>query len=329
MAFMNTVESSGVFTTTECAERDQLSKTVGWDTDYCQLGKGGYFARVHYCTHPGIRVTHQFSNRETSIRGVPPANHLAILLPVKFSGKCIFQGRPITKNEALIMSPDSEATLRIPRDFEMVTVSLGMARLQESFRAVTDREIGKFIRGTGEILLTARLREHLVQLGLRMIKLGQRQPHSAAWRTAIKEAEDRFVNALSLGLTRGNHPEPGRLARRNRMAYLSRAREYIDANLGSPLGMETLSREIGVSSRTLGYVFRDTLNTTPLHYIKTRRLLAVRQRLLSPDSEKSTVTQAANEYGFAHLGYFSRDYRAQFGELPSQTLLASHWNIKE
>jgi AraC family transcriptional regulator, ethanolamine operon transcriptional activator len=31
------------------------------------------------------------------------------------------------------------------------------------------------------------------------------------------------------------------------------------------------------------------------------------------------VTQAASQWGFWHLGYFSRDYRKMFGELPSQT----------
>ncbi len=107
---------------------------------------------------------------------------------------------------------------------------------------------------------------------------------------------------------------------RYRKCLQARAREYIEANLSSSLGNETLAREIGVSSRTLGHVFRDALNTTPLHYIKTRRLNATRQRLLKADHTKPAVTKIAQDFRFAHLGYFSRDYLSHFGELPSETL---------
>ena len=44
--------------------------------------------------------------------------------------------------------------------------------------------------------------------------------------------------------------------------------------------------------------------------------------LLKANPVESAVTAIANDFGFTHLGYFSRDYKAQFGELPSETLQA-------
>ena len=312
--------NSGFFTTTECAERAVLSKRVGWDTDYQQLGKGKYFSRVDYAIHPDIRITRQFGNRETCVRGVPPANHLAVLLPRNSIEKFIFQGRAAAKNEALIIYPGSEVLVRTPRDFVMFTACLGFSRLQSSLQALTQCNIGKFIRESGEIELPAGMTERLAQICLRLLGLGKMMLDPATLQLAVAETGEDFFTTLVLGLTHQGHEEAAAVARRNRMKYFSSARDYIEANLNAPLGIETLARETGVSSRTLGYVFRDVLNTTPLHYIKARRLVAARQHLLSADPTQSPVTEIANEYGFAHLGYFSRDYKAQFGELPSDTL---------
>ncbi len=44
-----------------------------------------------------------------------------------------------------------------------------------------------------------------------------------------------------------------------------------------------------------------------------------RQALLGPEPA-SSVTGIALDWGFAHLGRFSVEYRERFGECPSQTL---------
>jgi AraC-like DNA-binding protein len=319
---MAKLSTGGFFTTTECAERAVLSKRVGWETDYRQLGKGKYFSRVDYTIHPGIRITRQFGNRETCVRGVPPANHIAVLLPRTSIEKCIFQGRAAATNEALIIYPGSEGLIRSPRDFVMFTACLRFSRLQSSFHALTRRNIGKYIRESGEIKLPAGMTKRLAQICLRLLELNKIMLDPASLQFAVAESEEEIFTILGLGLTHQDHPEPAPIARRNRMKYFSSARDYIEANLNTPLGIETLARETGASSRTLGYVFRDVLNTTPLHYIKARRLIAARQHLLRADQTEATVTEIANDYGFTHLGYFSRDYKSQFGELPSETLRA-------
>jgi AraC-like DNA-binding protein len=51
----------------------------------------------------------------------------------------------------------------------------------------------------------------------------------------------------------------------------------------------------------------------------------VHERSCSADSSlgDSRKQDAAARWGFWHLGQFSRDYKGQFGELPSQTLKAA------
>jgi len=52
-------------------------------------------------------------------------------------------------------------------------------------------------------------------------------------------------------------------------------------------------------------------------YLRLKRLWLVRKRLLTGHI---SVKACALEYGFWHMGDFSRGYQAHFGETPSQTL---------
>ena len=66
------------------------------------------------------------------------------------------------------------------------------------------------------------------------------------------------------------------------------------------------------------YAFRDRYDLSPKAFINSERLVRVKQDLRSrPDNVP--IVEIANHWGFWHMGQFARDYRRQFGELPSQT----------
>jgi AraC family ethanolamine operon transcriptional activator len=105
------------------------------------------------------------------------------------------------------------------------------------------------------------------------------------------------------------------------MQIFRRARDYIQDGLADGISIVALCEAIGVSRRALELVFRAVLGTGPGHYVRTLQLNEVRRDLLSnPDSDESIGSIAA-QHGIWHWSRFSRDYRAMFGELPSQTRL--------
>jgi len=109
----------------------------------------------------------------------------------------------------------------------------------------------------------------------------------------------------------------------NRILKFKRAVEFIRANLNQPLTLQILSSEIGISPRSLIYSFREFLGMGPMEYYKSNRLNAVRQCLKTANANTDTVVVIAKRWGFRHMGHFSADYRAMFGELPSETLQRS------
>ncbi len=78
---------------------------------------------------------------------------------------------------------------------------------------------------------------------------------------------------------------------------------------------------LGVSQRTLEYVFRTHVGVSPKRYAQIVRLNHIQRDLLKVTAESATIAETARRHGIRHLGRFSADYRRQFGEMPSQTLL--------
>ena len=77
-----------------------------------------------------------------------------------------------------------------------------------------------------------------------------------------------------------------------------------------------VSRLVGLPLRTLTALINERCGMPPAQFMRERRMLKARARLLAGDN----VTAAACEFGFWNLSVFARNYRAQFGELPSVTV---------
>lgn len=97
------------------------------------------------------------------------------------------------------------------------------------------------------------------------------------------------------------------------------AEAFMRAHADEALTVETIAAAVGLGPRALQMVFRDHLGTSPRALLGEIRLERARARLLAADAA-TTVSGAALDSGFAHLGRFSVAYRVRFGESPSETL---------
>lgn len=102
--------------------------------------------------------------------------------------------------------------------------------------------------------------------------------------------------------------------------FIKRAEEYMHAHLTVPIRVDDLVQAVGVSRRTLHAGFRNFRQTTPGAQLKRMRLDAARTALLDARETGENVTDIATRYGFFHLGKFARDFRARFGQSPSEVL---------
>lgn len=97
--------------------------------------------------------------------------------------------------------------------------------------------------------------------------------------------------------------------------------ELIDSAPEQPFTVAGLAMHAGISERSLHEAFRRQLGTSPMSYLRRRRIQQAHDELLRLDPAAGvTVTDVALRHGFTHTGRFAAMYRRTFGESPSTTL---------
>jgi len=99
--------------------------------------------------------------------------------------------------------------------------------------------------------------------------------------------------------------------------HVRKVQEYLDAHAHEPIRAEQLAQVAGVSLRSLYAGFKEFCGVSPMQYLKDLRLERARAELLAGSGSVGSI---ALRWGFGHLGRFSADYRARFGESPSESL---------
>jgi AraC-like DNA-binding protein len=102
--------------------------------------------------------------------------------------------------------------------------------------------------------------------------------------------------------------------------HVKRAIEFMVAQVASPLAIEDIAREAGVSVRGLQMAFQQFKDITPMTYLRQLRLDGVRRDLTSSMQQDALISDIAKRWGFSHMGRFSAMYVKAFGEIPRQTL---------
>lgn len=128
-------------------------------------------------------------------------------------------------------------------------------------------------------------------------------------------ADIRYLLAMALIHT---DEKGGFRARALRQRAVDKAVESIVASDGL-VTIPEICNFAAASARSLSRGFQERFGLSTKQYIVATRLSAARRKLLGG---KASVTEAASQYGFWHLGRFASDYRVMFGELPSVTLSA-------
>ncbi|MBU2694417.1 AraC family transcriptional regulator [Pimelobacter sp. 30-1] len=134
---------------------------------------------------------------------------------------------------------------------------------------------------------------------------------------AAEALEVALVDGLIASLVPGPEAEAGPVPTPHERV-VKRAAQLIEDHCAEPLGTADVAEAVGLSVRLLRAGFQEHFATTPMAYLRQARLRRVRDDL--SDGTATSVTDAALRWGVTHLGRLSGDYRAAFGETPSETL---------
>ena len=296
---------------------DELMETSGLELDFCQLEVGKPVIKSRISLVSSV-VSHEFKiNKAFHQQGKLPNSFLSFGLMqgnsrIRFTGKDIgseclidfnsrsgfetvsdknFHAKLLMVNEHKLHNTAESAGINLPK-FGMEDFAT-----PKQIRASNRDQLQIAIRQFEEVVSTA---------GLNML---------ASEVTKVVE-EDVYLKLACFVEEVRNVRADSRL---NRLAAMRRAIDFIKSHSRESILVTNLCRITGTSNRTLERVFREELGITPKKYIKLVKLTGAREDLCRAGPEKS-VHEIAHSWGFWHMGQFACDYKAHFGESPSQTL---------
>jgi transcriptional regulator GlxA family with amidase domain len=148
--------------------------------------------------------------------------------------------------------------------------------------------------------------------------LAERAPEIIARPESARGIEEALIEAMVDCLS-GPDRHEDRAAQRRHTAIMQRFHAAIEASHEKAVYLPELCSRIGVSGRTLRLCCQEHLGMGPKRYLLLRRMHLAR-RALRVAATDATVTDIATEFGFWELGRFAVEYKALFGEGPSETL---------
>lgn len=295
---------------------------LGGDVEYLPVPGQPFEATLRVLQVGDVLVQHAADSAHVTRAAIQPGLS-AVVVPLQCHGRMpVSNGTPIGTHNAMLVHggtefivacPDPQVwgALAVPTTLAEELAELGADRDRRAIPGLLDMAPGVFRELSAAFDAAGRLAHEAPDV------LGT--PGCAEGLAA--SLRELLASALAPGLVAA----PRGRAVREAMRVVRAADDYLRHNLVRPIYRDDLCGAIGVSRRKLHDAFVAVVGMTPPAYLKLRRLVLARRALRAGADGERLVKSVALSHGFWHLGYFAKDYRALFGELPSQTVAATQY----
>jgi len=306
-----------------CIEKVALEQATvtgpwSWDVRLDQLSPGSFHSKLQVIRSADLMLHEQQWQRSVEVRGTTSRFSIVIGANIAWQRSQVEWCGTILDNQCFACAaPGSEIDFKTP---------------DRSHHAVLQVKPEVFVSALGEdavdLLLAGKSFTCAAVNGQRLITALTGFIRMYANNTGLvndpfvfRSQKSRLFKVLGDCIAGSNQNRQARSASTHK-ASVRDAIEYVESS-NRPLTALELAGFVGVSQRTLEYVFREQLGMTPGVYLRTRRLNAAHRELLLADPADSTVTAIAMRWGFNHPGRFSQMHRELFDEAPSTALRRS------
>ena len=306
------------FAATDSIELTELLRD--WHFEFAQLKPGSFGADGAVLDLGGVSAARLVTNRTLAQRGYAPRDMAAVFLRGAGSGQVFASGQLVGTGECVTLAEGEPLEgithgnyLEFGFGFDMNACRAQMDALNGGSLGLAP---GATIAAPGPTWLddmVARVKWLLASALEHSDSLGKDDVR-ASLSDHVLAAMARFDSSPA------DIDATTRAARANRRVAVRLAREFIHSRLSEPLRLSALCRHARLKIRSLEYGFREVTGLTPVAYIRSLRLNAVRRALQqNAGAQSRSISVIAMDAGFWHLSQFAMDYRRYFGETPTET----------
>jgi AraC-like DNA-binding protein len=316
-----------------------------WNQRYHQISRGTMSSSLLEASFGRCHVFRKTLDQRVVQQGCLPRGQICFAMPAAMTAPARMQGREVSGSTLFVLREGDEFTLHRPAGMALFAVTFDRSRFDEFIdaagrlshlrpllahpvlelpadalarcRAVMEEALAaSFDDGTQGVRgsdSTQGVRGSDSTQGVRGSDSTQGVHGSSA---TLRELT--LLAALSALLA--ELPAAARPPRASSASFVVEAGHRLALSAGSaPVSIEDVCKQLRASRRTVQNSFQSVAQTTPLNYLRSIRLNAVRRQLLSTRDAQAGVGEVAADWGFAHLGHFAAQYKRLFGESPSAT----------
>jgi len=303
-------ERTVAFTSPE--ELEEVFDQAGIDQPTRQLERGDFRARLAMLnTKYADLISDRYSTAVSLQLRLPP-DTVGFLFPRSASGHFVANGEDIGNDSLLVFASGCEADISGPALIGADSIAMPESLFVELIEALcptADRPEVTAIFDGDPVRLHA-----LGQTVADLVGQAESDVHEKDVANVVAEAIVWMGNSLGQQTT----DRLSSLSARNLIARLSR--DYIEEHYFEAVHIADLCRVSAAGYRTVQRSFSEHFQITVSDYLKLVRLDSARRELEAADPRDETVTNAAMNNGYYHLGRFSIEFRDRFGISPSEVL---------
>jgi AraC family ethanolamine operon transcriptional activator len=233
-----------------------------------------------------------------------------VMQKTEFKETSIFNGQMTEPYDIAVLTPSSDYTFASLGPHQWLSISVPID-LGPSITAANRASVfpSKTMHVTSEQELTRDLTAAVIEQALEF-RDSDEAVCSFSRDQVVLNALIRAVNASSL------RKASVRVVRTERM--ILEALQFIEKRTDEIIRVGDVSDFVGMKERTFRRLFYSYFGVSPIQYLKLRQLNMVRRAIrLAQNSDG--VTKILSTHGVTEFGRFSGEYKALFGESPSET----------
>lgn len=292
---------------------DLFNKSViDWELDFSLLGKNDFSARLNMFSSELFSLTRTSLHGKVEQKGLTPEGFVSIVIPANYDSNYIWLNKKVSGRELLIFPKDRTLDAISFNDFDNYIISIEENLLFHTLENLGYHNCKKLTTDNEKVLfLSKEFSQSFHKQAAEFLKtnITNQKQHN----TLI----NNILHALLNYIEYSNHINLF-IPQKKKDKALRKAVEIINNQLENILSMQQLCGLVGVSERTLQYAFKSKYQVSPIEYIKAVRLNKVKRELFLLKDQDINISTLAGKYNFWHMGQFAKDFKAQFGMLPSE-----------
>jgi len=286
----------------------------GWDIKFNLLSKNDFSAEINMFMSDSFFFSREKLNGKLIQKGVGLKGFRTIVIPVKRELDIDYFGKKVSGDQMLIFPKDNSFEAISYSNIDIYVLTIREDRLLEIFDNVGYSNCRLIFNGEIKELYISKEFTNRFHI---LADIFLKTPISNPLRQ--ESYINKIIDFLLKYIEHNDHDIKGVQYGKRDLA-LKKTVEIINDNTEELFTVRQLCGIVGVSQRTLEYAFKDKYRVSPSEYIKAIRLNNVKNELYNLRTQKVNIASVAGKYNFWHMGQFAKDFRKQFGVLPSEII---------